>query len=432
MFQIKQFLKMFLQNALLPLIYAWYARRPVRKGSVLFADGHHEEIPFSMRRMYEALADSGLQVQVCVRDFGRMSWGALFRYLIWFMKQYATSEYVFVCDYYLPASCRKRKETTLVQLWHSCGLMKKIAYDAGDDIPKHYRGDMFGNYTYLTLSAPVCVPVHAKALRMPQERIRATGISRTDYYFDREWNRRCREQFYRRYPQAKGKKIALWAPTFRGNAAMPRLEGLEAVQAAAAELSDEWYFILKAHPHIDAHTPVSNCEIPTEELLTVADVLITDYSSILFDYLLYRKPAVLFAPDLEQYVTNRGFYLDYRSIPYPLTQTVEELTAAVRACGREWENQGSDEQKRGTRRLEIQKSDEQECEAQELEDLKQKKQECGAQKKTRRPEGQERGDSIHINMEEIDQFRELYVGACDGHATQRILELVGLGAYAKK
>ncbi len=395
MFRIKQIIKMFLQNVLLPLVYAWYARRPVEKGSILFADAHHEEIPFSMRRVYEALvrkypgnregsgeprqekersaADEEKRIRVYVRNFDEMPYGELLRYLLRFMKQYATAEYVFICDYYLPvAACRKRQETTVVQLWHSCGLMKRIAHDAGQDIPKGYRGNMFGNYTYLTLSAQICVPVHARALRIPEERIRATGISRTDYYFDEEWNRRCREAFCEQYPQAKGKRIALWAPTFRGNAAMPRLEGLQELRRAAEALQDEWYFVIKAHPHVDAHGQVSNCSIPTEELLPVADLMITDYSSVMFDFLLYQRPIILFAPDLEQYEAERGFYLNYREIPYPLAQTAEELERAVAGLG-------------------------------------------GAR------EGKGRSD------EEVDRFREEYVGACDGHATERILELVGLG-----
>lgn len=109
-------------------------------------------------------------------DFGTLGFGAMLRFLVRFMRAYATAEYVFICDYFLPAaSCKKRPETTLVQLWHSCGLMKKIAFDTGEDIPKNYRGNMFGNYSYLTMSAQVCVPVHAHALRIPQERIVATA-----------------------------------------------------------------------------------------------------------------------------------------------------------------------------------------------------------------------------------------------------------------
>ena len=172
MFRIRQSMTMLLQNVFLPLVYAWYARRPVQPGLVIFADAHHDEIPFSMRRMYEEVmrragknaqdwrsttqvtegarsrqsmkqtgedAQTGrsmvrksdnvptgrkLDVQVFVRDFGKMPYSQMVKYLIRFMKQYAAAEYVFICDYYLPvASCRKRPETTVVQLWHSCGLM---------------------------------------------------------------------------------------------------------------------------------------------------------------------------------------------------------------------------------------------------------------------------------------------------------------------
>lgn len=425
MFRLKQYIKMLLQNVLLPAVYFCFCHRPVRKGSVIFADAHHEEMPFSMARMYEVLqevadsgsagdahstedsscaagggqekADSGsagnahsmedgscaagggqgtpggvCEIQLFIADFQKLSLGAMISYLLRFMRQYATAETVFVCDYFLPvAACKKRKETTVVQLWHSCGLMKKIAYDAREDIPKNYRGNMFGNYSYLTLSADICVPVHARALRLPLERICATGVSRTDYYFDQAWNQRCRKRFYEEHPEAEGKKIVLWAPTFRGNAASPSLEGLEDIRAAERELGTEWHFIIKAHPHVDAHGRVSNCSIPTEELLTVADMLITDYSSVLFDYLIYRKPAVLFAPDLEEYEKRRGFYLNYREIPYPIAQSRQELIGALKAC-----------------------------------------------------QGGQENSWMKAHQEEIDRFRETYVGACDGHATERILGLL--------
>ena len=299
MFRIRQYIKMLLQNVCLPMLYRFWARRPVQKGKILMADAHHTMMPFSMRRMYETLKEEGKEPELFVADFGTLGFGAMLRFLVRFMRAYATAEYVFICDYFLPAaSCKKRPETTLVQLWHSCGLMKKIAFDTGEDIPKNYRGNMFGNYSYLTMSAQVCVPVHAHALRIPQERIVATGISRTDYYFDPKWNARCQEQFYAQHPEAAGKKSVVWAPTFRGNAAQPYLIGLSDIQRAAAALGDDWQLLIKAHPHIDAHGRVSNCTVPTEELFAVADVLITDYSSVMFDYLLYKKPLVLFSPDL--------------------------------------------------------------------------------------------------------------------------------------
>lgn len=120
------------------------------------------------------------------------------------------------------------------------------------------------------------------------------------------------------------------APTFRGNAAQPYLIGLSDIQRAATALGDDWQLLIKAHPHIDAHGQVSNCTIPTEELFAVADVLITDYSSVMFDYLLYKKPLVLFSPDLAEYEAKRGFYLDYRSMPFPVVEDGGRLPERLR------------------------------------------------------------------------------------------------------
>ncbi len=133
-------------------------------------------------------------------------------------------------------------------------------------------------------------------------------------------------------------------------------------------LKDEWYFVLKAHPHIDAHEQVSNCTLPTEEIFAAADVLITDYSSTMFDFMLYKKPVVLFAPDLEEYEKERGFYLDYQKIPYQLVKTEKELKYSL--------------------------------------------------------ENAEKWQMLH--EKEIQEFTDFYVGSCDGQSTQRILKLTGL------
>ena len=75
MFWIKQYIKMFLQNLLLPAVYFCFCRRPVRKGAVIFADGHHQEMPFSMRRVYEAVEkEKGTyRTELFIEDFGKLS-----------------------------------------------------------------------------------------------------------------------------------------------------------------------------------------------------------------------------------------------------------------------------------------------------------------------------------------------------------------------
>ena len=331
-FYIKQVLKMAMQQIYLPLLYKRYAGKPVEKGLVIFADAHHEDLPFSMRKMYETLqGDPEYKNETWVTDFGKMGYGSLLKWLRQFMKRYAVAEYAFICDNFLPVSaCEKRPETKVVQLWHSGGLLKKSGYDTTEDIPKMYKGDsVYKNYDLLTVSAPCCVPVFTKTMRLASGVVQATGISRSDYYYDEAWNQANREEFYRKYPEAKGKKVILWAPTFRGNAAMPTLCGMEEIQRVMKETEDRYYWVIKLHPHLEEKGMKSNCELPSEKIFAVADLLITDYSSILFDYMAYKKPFLFFAPDFDSFDHARGFYVPYDSFPCKVVTDGAELPAAI-------------------------------------------------------------------------------------------------------
>ena len=92
MFRIRQYIKMLLQNVCLPMLYHFWARRPVQKGKILMADAHHTKMPFSMRRMYETLKEEGKKPELFVADFGTLGFGAMLRFLVRFMRAYATAE----------------------------------------------------------------------------------------------------------------------------------------------------------------------------------------------------------------------------------------------------------------------------------------------------------------------------------------------------
>lgn len=336
-FYLKQIFKMAVQHIYLPIIYFFCCFKKVRKGLVVFADAHHDSIPFSMEYMKKTLEEYKLQgsikdIEICERylNFSKVGFLGLFKWLSKFMKLYATAEYVFICDNFLPvSSCKKRKGTKVIQLWHSGGLLKKAGYDTEDSVPKMYKGNVFKNYDLLTVSAPCCVEIIEKSLRQPKGVVKPTGISRSDIYFDNKYNEECINEFYKVYPEARGKKIALWLPTFRGNASDPKLVGEEEIDKAFLQL-DGFFLVKKLHPHFENANPERvSCKIPSERLLPVADLLITDYSSVVFDYLAYKKPFVLFAPDLDEYEKNHGFYVDYNSYPTTVAKNEKELKDAV-------------------------------------------------------------------------------------------------------
>ena len=326
-FRVKQIIKMIFQQVILPVIYNIYAVKPVIPNTVILADAHHDEIPFSMLAIKDELMQHPeLQITELYWNNSSCSVLGIFRNMACFMKKYATAETVIICDNFLPAaSCRKRKGTSVIQLWHACGAFKKFGYDTSADIPSYYKGNVLANCDLVTVSSQICVKPFSSAMRLPEKAVRPVGVSRTDLYFNDTFNQACRNQFFSQYPNAQGKKIVLWVPTFRGNPGIASVKGLDDILHARDQLKDTHYFIIKLHPHTQAHIEGTNCSISSEELLPVADVVITDYSSILFDAMIYKHPLVLFVPDLDEYLDNRGFYLDYNTLPGLRAQNLEQL-----------------------------------------------------------------------------------------------------------
>ncbi len=326
-FWVKQIIKMIFQQVILPVIYNIYAVKPVIPNTVILADAHHDEIPFSMLAIKDELMQHPeLQITELYWNNSSCSVLGIFRNMACFMKKYATAETVIICDNFLPAaSCRKRKGTSVIQLWHACGAFKKFGYDTSADIPSYYKGNVLANCDLVTVSSQICVKPFSSAMRLPEKAVRPVGVSRTDLYFNDTFNQACRNQFFSQYPNAQGKKIVLWVPTFRGNPGIASVKGLDDILHARDQLKDTHYFIIKLHPHTQAHIEGTNCNISSEELLPVADVVITDYSSILFDAMIYKHPLILFVPDLDEYLDNRGFYLDYNTLPGLRAQNLEQL-----------------------------------------------------------------------------------------------------------
>ena len=372
-FRLKQYIKSYIQNKYLPSVYKKAVRKnKVDKDLIIMADMHSNGIPYSMKAVYKELVNRGKQPVVYCRDIKDMSMLESLKFMTNFMKDYSAAGYVYICSYFLPvSSCEKRTETKVIQLWHSGGLMKKMGYDTKDDIPKDYKGNVTANYDLVTVSAPVCVPIWQQALGLPEGITKSLGLARTDILFNKKWQQKCKDTFYELYPDAKGKKIVLYAPTFSGNAAYPKCPGLDmGLEEKFKELKD-YYLIIRPHPHMKRQYPQYFDErakkLPTERLLPVADIMLTDYSSTLFDYSIYQKPFILFCPDLDEYIEERGLYVDIDSFPAPVCRTADEVVKAIKEDDRV---------------------------SSESEEYK----------------------------KELQEFYQKYMGSCDGKAVARILE----------
>ena len=136
---------------------------------------------------------------------------------------------------------------------------------------------------------------------------------------DKQYLTKKVEQFYQDYPEMKEKRCILYAPTFRDTeVSNPKLH-LD-LQKTADSLGKEDVLFIRLHPHIATH------------LKETLEGLITDYSSIVFEYCLLERPMLFYAYDLKEFEqTGRSFYRDYRSfVPGPVIETEEELLSCLK------------------------------------------------------------------------------------------------------
>ena len=330
---IRQTIKLVLQSLILPLVYRIHSKKPIDPQLILFADTHSDTAPFSMQELIKEAKRRGYRVETFFLDYQSVGMGTIAKSMMSFMKAYAQARCVFISDYYLPsASCNKRPETDLVQLWHACGAIKKAGYITKDDL-KGSKVPYSKNYTLVPVSSEFWVPHFAEIFDVPSDMVLPLGPSRADRYFEEDYTQRCQDNLFTQYPQAREKKIALWAPTFRGAARNPR--GFDEatpklLHDALNQGGDEWELIVKLHPHVQKKYSGSTCDIPVHELLPVTDLLITDYSSLPFEYALFDKPCFFYAPDYEEYQAQRGLLVDIKEdLPFVVETQAESLHSSI-------------------------------------------------------------------------------------------------------
>lgn len=328
---VKQYIKYALQKTLLPLCYNIDRRKPVDSKLVLFADSNSSVPPESMTALMDELEKRGYVCEPHCCDFSKAGFAQMIKFMCRFMNRYAQARAVVVCNYFVPLhACNKRPETCAVQLWHSCGAFKKFGYSSESDISKHFHGSVAKNIDLVTVSSPLCESVFAEAFRLSDGVAKATGVCRTDKLTDKAYTDLCRSKLYKAHPELEGKKLLLYLPTFRGDAGKAYSVGHEEIYKLDKALGDEWFTAVRMHPRIK-NGRCDLCDMTTNELLPCADMLITDYSSAVFEFSLFDKPMLLWCPDLEEYTAQRDFYLDLRrDMPCPVVTEAEKLGQAVR------------------------------------------------------------------------------------------------------
>lgn len=344
----KRSLKKHVTGTVFNRFYQWSSKLPVVDKRVLFIS-HSPGMDGNYAYIQEAIKEHNAKVGrrdrfTCQTTSTKISaFNKLFLPL-----KLARAEFILVSEY-VPffQLLDFREETKVVQTWHAAGAFKKFGYStnylAGGPNPfKNQKMHLHRGYDYATVSSEDVRKHYADAFDMDLEKVIPVGLPRADFFFNQEAVASTKEKLYGLYPMLKDKKVILYAPTFRGfGKKRANFEMEFDCNQIAKEISDDYIIALKLHPSVQssdikidesvAHKVVDiSAYADANDVLTITDLLITDYSSIIFDYSLLNKPMMFYAYDLDEYRYDRDFYYEYEEfVPGPIAKTNEEIIELI-------------------------------------------------------------------------------------------------------
>lgn len=229
-----------------------------------------------------------------------------------------------------------RPEQRVVQLWHACGAFKKFG-QRGTNIPVPTDIATHAQYNLVSVSGENVRSIYADAFDVNYQKVQALGTPRTDDYFNKKLISKKKRQIYLKHPKLLFKSVIVYAPTFRDtdgnrNEFHPEID----FDLLSKSLLPNQILLICPHPIMDApilpHEYRNILEVrdfSTNDYMLISDMLITDYSSVIFEYALLGKPIAFFCYDLLRY--DRDFYLKYPDdLPGDVFKTQEELTEYLR------------------------------------------------------------------------------------------------------
>lgn len=255
----------------------------------------------------------------------------------------ATATTVLVDTYFgFLAAAKFRQGTTCIQLWHAAGAIKHFGLmDPSNELRSEKAIERFqqvyNQFDYTVVGSEKMANTFRDSFGLPDDRMLRTGIPRSDILFDENIRKQSWEHALERFPAIKGKKIILYAPTFRVQQLTDYKLELDIKQLYRA-LSDDYVLFIKLHPAVSNNISFSYGDFvfdvsdykDTNALLLITDLLITDYSSIPFEYALLEKPMIFFAYDIEEYKVTSGLIEDYEDqMPGPVVASTEAIILAI-------------------------------------------------------------------------------------------------------
>ncbi|WAA12130.1 CDP-glycerol glycerophosphotransferase family protein [Fervidibacillus halotolerans] len=236
-----------------------------------------------------------------------------------------------------------KEETECIQIWHAAGAIKKFglmdhATKKRSNRAKKRFLKVYSKFDKVVVNSDAFAKQFEAAFLLSENQFLRFGFPRTDFFFNESKIREKKNIFFRKYPAYKGKKIILYAPTFRPN---PKDNELNLdIPLLYEKLHGEYVLFIRMHPSVSMPEQMFSGfedfvvdfskKASINELMVVSDLLITDYSSIPFEYVLLKKPMIFYPYDLESYKRNPGIWEPYEEmVPGAVAHNTSEILDVI-------------------------------------------------------------------------------------------------------
>jgi CDP-ribitol ribitolphosphotransferase len=330
-----------------------FTRHPQKR--ILLAAQHRMVIRDNLLMLRNKMYERGMDKEFDIRELTAWEFQSLpnsiknWLHNTW---EFAQADFIFVDDWSnFLGYTRTDEQQKVIQVWHAGFGFKAVGLSRFGMHGSPRPDNPHRKYSYALVGSEGLRDQYAEMFGMEKANVLPTGVIRIDELLDPGKIAHVKEEFAAKYPNLTGKRLILFAPTFRGataGAAHYPFEWLD-FQKFYDWCGDDTRILFKVHPYVtnrltDYKTGTYHSFIPkefsdrlvdmsdylvTNDLLHVVDILITDYSSICYEFSYLDKPMLFFAPDEEGYSVSRGFYGYREYVPGKIVATSDELLAAL-------------------------------------------------------------------------------------------------------
>lgn len=335
-----------MKNLIIKLIYFVFRLLPIKRTNILFIGYYGSQYGCNPKYLSQYFSKNDKKLKITwvftqPQKYNIENTTLIKYYSIRYFYKLATSK-VIISNYRLPKYFKKRNNQLYIQTWHSSLRLKMIENDAVNTLPESYVKMAKYDSSQIDLLLSGCKfssEIFKRAFWYNGE-IFECGTPRCDILFDQNENNI--KTIKNKIGLKSDDKILLYAPTFRkGN----NLSAYDIdFKRVLNELNQQgnWEILIRLHPHLQDYSSelVKNNDSiidvtkydDIQELLLISDLLISDYSSLMFDFAITKKPCVLYTSDLEEFLKkDRNLYFNINELPFPICQNNNELIETIKA-----------------------------------------------------------------------------------------------------